>query len=145
MKPSRWVVWCLLGVSAAASLGAGAWWWITWPERTARELIALVSNSEFEQANTLLRPPAMWRSRGDGYVSLDDGNVPSPADEVWWRVALWKENFQPPLLQFRPRTVNDLLCGRRRLVVNNAWDLTAQHGKVSVHIDERSRGKLVAF
>jgi hypothetical protein len=35
MKLPRWLVVSLLTVSVLAVLGAGAWWWVTWPERTA--------------------------------------------------------------------------------------------------------------
>jgi hypothetical protein len=74
-----------------------------------------------------------------------DPNPKAEVWEVWDRVVSWKWNFQPPRLQYRLRTATDWIIGRRRLVVNNARELTVQHGKVSVHLDEVSRGALLAF
>jgi hypothetical protein len=42
MRIPRWLVVTLLSASVLAVLGAGAWWWITWPERTARKFVAFV-------------------------------------------------------------------------------------------------------
>jgi hypothetical protein len=34
MKMPRWLVVSLLSASVLAVMGYGAWWWVTWPERT---------------------------------------------------------------------------------------------------------------
>jgi WD domain, G-beta repeat len=40
MRLPRWLVVTLLSVSLLALLGAGAWWWVTWPEtRCSREYV----------------------------------------------------------------------------------------------------------
>jgi hypothetical protein len=40
MRLPRWLVVSLLAVSVLAVPGAGAWWWVTWPERTANQFCA---------------------------------------------------------------------------------------------------------
>src|SRR5262245_59032372 len=36
MKLPRWLLMILLITSVLAGVGAGAWWWVKWPERTMR-------------------------------------------------------------------------------------------------------------
>jgi hypothetical protein len=36
MKLPRWLIVSLITASVLAVLGAGVWWWVTWPERTVR-------------------------------------------------------------------------------------------------------------
>jgi hypothetical protein len=71
MTLPRWLVVSLLIVSLLAVFGAGAWWWVTWPERTARAFIEsppgvserilspplaeLSSTTEFQQIKIRLR------------------------------------------------------------------------------------------
>ncbi len=42
MKLPRWLVVVMLSSSVLAPLGAAAWWWVTWPDRTAREFVELL-------------------------------------------------------------------------------------------------------
>ena len=39
MKLPRWLVIGMLTSSVLAVLAAAGWWWVTWPERTAREFV----------------------------------------------------------------------------------------------------------
>jgi hypothetical protein len=39
MKMPRWLVVSLLSISVLSALGAAGYWWVTWPERTAREYV----------------------------------------------------------------------------------------------------------
>jgi hypothetical protein len=39
MNLPRWLFVSLLSASVIAVFGFGAWWWITWPERTAQEFV----------------------------------------------------------------------------------------------------------
>src|SRR5262245_43068123 len=45
MKLPRWLVVTLLTVSFAVILGTGAWWWVTWPERSARRFEQVMHNN----------------------------------------------------------------------------------------------------
>ena len=54
MKLPRWLVIGMLTSSVLAVLAAAGWWWVTWPERTAREFFALYQDGEYEQARQML-------------------------------------------------------------------------------------------
>jgi hypothetical protein len=54
MKLPRWLVIGLLTSSMLAVLAAPGWWWITWPERTAREFVHLVTQRDFDGIHEML-------------------------------------------------------------------------------------------
>jgi hypothetical protein len=53
MTLPRWLVVSLMTVSALATLAAGAWWWVTWPERTASQFCELVHDLRFDDASRM--------------------------------------------------------------------------------------------
>lgn len=71
MKMPRWLVLSLLSASVLVVLGCGVWWWVTWPERTAREFLTLVEARQWEKANEFVVPNVdarteyEWISRSD--------------------------------------------------------------------------------
>jgi hypothetical protein len=50
MRIPRCLVMSLLTLSALSVLGAGAWWWVTWPVRTVREFHELIRNGRRSEA-----------------------------------------------------------------------------------------------
>jgi hypothetical protein len=54
MKLRRWLVILSLTSSVLAVVLAGAWWWITWPKRTAQEFAALVACQRIDDASRLM-------------------------------------------------------------------------------------------
>jgi hypothetical protein len=48
MKMPKWLVVSLLSVSVLGVLGYGAWWWVTWPERTAWTFILLIREENYD-------------------------------------------------------------------------------------------------
>src|SRR5262245_30192974 len=50
----RWLVLSMLSLSALALLGYAGWWWITWPERTAREFLDLLVEGRLEEARRMI-------------------------------------------------------------------------------------------
>jgi hypothetical protein len=65
MKLPLWLR-CLVGISALLVLVVVGWWWITWPERTARRYLQFVSEGNLELAKKMLRPDqakAFWTDR----------------------------------------------------------------------------------
>jgi hypothetical protein len=69
MKLPRWLIVSMLTASALALLGAGAWWWVTWPERTAVAFVHLMCDERFEEARSIahieesfFRPMLGWNA-----------------------------------------------------------------------------------
>jgi hypothetical protein len=56
MKLPPWLVIAMLTSSALSVLAAAGWWWVTWPERTAREFVSLLGNGDMEQAKAMISP-----------------------------------------------------------------------------------------
>ena len=112
MRLPRWLVIVMLGSSATLSTGFGAWWWLTWPERIAREHI-----HEF----ALGRPMEVGVSAdeiSDSGVNLVD-LVPRPE----WRL----ENFQR-----QPRSIWDVISGRQEFDFERAgYSIIVEHGSVT--------------
>src|SRR5262245_30409935 len=66
MKIPRWLVVSLLTVSTLAALGAGAWSWVTWPDRTMREFSSLLKKGNVNQADRMMDwgdANADWQSK----------------------------------------------------------------------------------
>jgi 4-amino-4-deoxy-L-arabinose transferase-like glycosyltransferase len=57
MRLPRWLVVSLLAVSVLAVLGACAWWYVTWPERTFTTFKSKVEAGKFSEANALVTNP----------------------------------------------------------------------------------------
>jgi hypothetical protein len=55
MKLQRWLLISMLGSSALALLTFAGWWWVTWPERTARHFVALLGAGRIGEARALTR------------------------------------------------------------------------------------------
>ncbi len=53
MKPPRWLVTGMLATSTLAVLVAAGCWWVTWPERTAREFVELLNCGKVEEATRM--------------------------------------------------------------------------------------------
>ena len=51
MKLPRWLVILLRTSSGLAVLAAAGWWWVTWPERTAREFLRMIAGKRIEDAD----------------------------------------------------------------------------------------------
>jgi hypothetical protein len=78
LKPPRWFVVSLLSASAFATLGAGAGWWVTWPERTARRFAELLADNQVEEASKMVderldKGWATWKPLAQKYTSPWNG------------------------------------------------------------------------
>ncbi len=65
MKLPRWLMITMLTSSVLAVLGAAGWWWVTWPERTAREFVELLRDGR-ESEEEWLAPHRSLRWERDG-------------------------------------------------------------------------------
>jgi hypothetical protein len=77
MRIPRWLVVTLLITSALALLGAGAWWWVTWPYRTIHKFAELVEMGDLDSANTMIvDSDGSWQ---DARLEFDDES------DIWVR------------------------------------------------------------
>ena len=53
MKMPKWLVTLLLSVSIVSVLTAGGWWWVTWPDQTMREFVALAAAGNLQEARAM--------------------------------------------------------------------------------------------
>ena len=61
MKLPRWLVIGMLTTSVLAVLVAAGWWWVTWPERTARDFFeAMVADRQEDEMNMLAPGLQPW-------------------------------------------------------------------------------------
>jgi hypothetical protein len=91
----------MLTASVLAVLGAGAWWWVTWPERTAGHFIALVNAEDLDVARRLLtketlrlehtlRPLAREENhRGEAWIL-------EPLPRSLWDIVIGRQEFRKP-------------------------------------------------
>jgi hypothetical protein len=102
----------LLSASLITVLGAGAWWWVTWPQRTAREFVHRLGSSDNEPLLKMLRP----------------------TKDVW-RLRLMKQVRPKSYSQLKPqpRSFRDFCIGRQefRTAGEFGWQFTAERGVVT--------------
>src|SRR5688572_29201513 len=123
MKLPRWLVIGMLTSSVLAVLAAAGWWWVTWPERAAREFLDLVASGRTIEAD---------RMASLDVVTLVEWSRPNAEDGLKWTDA------GPRSL---PRTLGDLALGqqgfdtnRLRSVGFNVQGLEVRRGRI-VSID----------
>jgi hypothetical protein len=113
----RWLVVFLLSASVLAVLGAAASWWVTWPERTAREFVKRLQSG---------REDSSWKE-----MVIED--KPFPALRV---IA-----FRPPEnwagVKPQSRSMFDLCFAQQRYDVSGdfSWGFTVKRSKVLPSID----------
>src|SRR5262245_11242173 len=57
MKIPRWLIISMFGFNVLAAMAAVAWWWVSWPERTAREFARLLAAGQWKEARRMLADP----------------------------------------------------------------------------------------
>jgi hypothetical protein len=104
MRLPRWLLATLLTVTVLVPLGAGAWWWVTWPERTVTRYVDWVSTDRLAEATEML-------------YSLD-----AP-------LALFNEpsDLRRPL-DSKQRTLVDTVLGRQFFVSPRRWVYLVERG-----------------
>jgi hypothetical protein len=85
MKLPRWLVVSLLAVSMLAVPIYCAWWWVTWPDRTARKFVRSIAQGDADWRTMLAEQSdlrnfelinELWPPAGDGrHVEGDDRSV----------------------------------------------------------------------
>src|SRR5262245_56178735 len=91
MKLPRWLVVTLLSASLVAMLAYGAWWWVTWPERTMNRFVEAARASDVNE----------WRR-------LQSDSLKA-ADRVQEQDTPWV----PTIAGAVPRSWMDVICARQ--------------------------------
>jgi hypothetical protein len=118
MKLPRWLLWTMVACSVVAMLVAAGWWWVTWPERTAREFADVMAEG---RAVDLKR---MWDADQLSGPNLDRLRILLVAKD---RRTVWR--FDALACS---RTWLDVLCGRQQFVVPATdYAFTATRGRIS--------------
>lgn len=97
MKLPRWLVISMLTSSALAVLTVGGWWWVMWPERTAREVVETLNGERPIDFVKLCAPPLV-----ELLSTIKEGELPA-------RNSPGAEKFET---KADPRTLIDVMSGR---------------------------------
>ena len=110
----------LLSISALLPLGVSGWWWITQPERIAREFVDSMSRAQLDEVNTLI-------ARTSNPQAAIERNCFVEHEEYF---AEWTQ----PGLQAKPRTLLDMIRGRQRFKMAGTEfeELVVENGGVAV-------------
>lgn len=112
MKLPRWLMILMLSSSGLAVLVIPAWWWVTWPTRTAREFVALLGAARLEDAGKMI-------ATGPEIVPAV---VPGAEARRAYDVATIKANA---------RSIGNIIDGRQRFRLPHAeYAFTVRRGKV---------------
>ena len=113
MKLPRWLVIGMLASSVLAVLAAVGWWWVTWPERTAREFVELLAAKELDEARRMLVAPPPENPR-PGLIIL----VAAAA------------NWNPQKVQPKRRSLLDIFAARQSFYATEGWFYWVERGKI---------------
>ena len=83
----------MLTTNVLAVLAAAGWWWVTWPERTAREFVELFAANRVDDRDRLLS------------AELKDGFF----DWEWERLTPWPKETIEDYLQKHPEMSDQLI------------------------------------
>jgi hypothetical protein len=124
MKLPRWLVIAMLTSSGLAVLAAAGWWWVTLPERSAREFYELMRDGHFSEAAKMIDPPP---SGGD----IDFVEDSAPTSE-------WQSVMRTARLELEDRDLAEYLLGRQRFRVT-----FTRHGRDNFDVFIVQRGRVI--
>jgi hypothetical protein len=129
----RWLVASLLTTSLCALFGAGAWWWVTWPDRSSQEFLRSMAAADFERAEAMLGPKAADVKRDLRFIiDMYDEDDRNELATTW--MAARVEGAKPRALRDFALGTQDFEC---RMDVDchlvptiTYFDITAGRGKI---------------
>ena len=127
MKIPRYIVLALIVASALTGLAASGWCWVVFPDYTTATYVSLVETRRFDEAQQLVSLPDGWTTEfTDRFFVFHDVFVFRDAQgrTVWFEAG--------PGFNLKPRTIADLVTGRRRFTCANHPELefVATRGKI---------------
>lgn len=140
MKLPRWLMITLMSAIVLSPPVAGVVWWVTWPDRTARDFLACVAAGQFNEANAMLEPGARWVPESELSTQFCFPTNQcvrfTPADWAWW--------CRDANVSFEPRTNDEFLHGRRRFSMLAGYlEFTVERDKITAAA--KPRGRFVDF
>jgi hypothetical protein len=97
MRIPRWLNLSLLTMSLLAGLASSVWWWVAWPERTARDFAKVIVRQRTQQADSSEAGAGMGLPlKGCQFMELECGG----------------------------RTLLDIVCGRQQFQLNGMLHLS---------------------
>ena len=132
MKLPRWLLIGMLTASVLAVLAAAGWWWVTWPERTARDLVELMGQARYEAASRMIKvnpehPMPFLRGHPDLQQAWNQANL-SMDSSSWLDLVSGRRRFRIP------RDGPLIVLERNTTRVEILQSFTVERGKV-VQVD----------
>jgi hypothetical protein len=142
VKLPRWLVNGLLIATTVVTLALTLWWWVAWPERTAREFACLIADGNFDGANGLLTNVQwVFLNSDEGKQESDrlrdvmlETTSPSGTGSLYGSDDAWQRAFRNEFATL-PRTCREVLEGRSRFEVRIHLDQpvewTVERGRIT--------------
>ena len=115
MKLPRWLVIGMLTTSVLAVLAAAGWWWVTWPERTAREFVQLLAMGKRDEAKRMVQSQDPMAALLACFLDCHD---------VWE----WNQSN----IQAESRTAWDIIAGRQRIQILYGRHIVVVRGSIPI-------------
>jgi hypothetical protein len=125
MKLPRWLVIAMLTTSVLAVLGYAGWWWVKWPERTARQFVDMVTRKSNYQELVDNFGGKECYTMHHAYQSMVPGII---ADGIAVGIERGQRQFSP-----KQRSARDILVGRQEFSYGEEGHegcMTFQRGKL---------------
>jgi hypothetical protein len=141
----------LLSVSALAVPCAGAWWWITWPERTAQRFIELVNAEDLPRARQMITHKVtfdlMLRPRAQEEEHRGEPWKVDPMARSMLDILQGRQEFKKPK-RSGPRVTGQVKTnyGWRTLVLfDPSGQIIVQRGSITIHWDFPDAGDIASI
>src|SRR5262245_24201241 len=120
MKLPRWLVVSMLAASSLSIVAVACWWWVTWPERTARKFVEALSTGNDADAYAMVSKPYMDELGTPGSIPVAVARPPKG----------WKE------IETQVRSIGETICGTQRFAVTSElppkmWSFQVRLGTVT--------------
>jgi hypothetical protein len=101
-------------MSVLAVLSAGAWWWVTWPRRTALRFAAAMAMEDWASAKAMMS-------------KVDNAGEFVPAWEL-----LEPSQWQSANIRGGARTIRDIQEARQSFTIAEDWTMSVERDKVKM-------------
>lgn len=116
MRLPRWLVVGLLSLSVLAVLGAGAWWWVTWPNRKGPQFVEMMA--EYPE--------------NDAWLDMVRDDIDRKTFDAMYHFFLTSRRGEKPYIERQSRSLKDMIQGRTMFSVRaiNSWEFVVERGYI---------------